>query len=138
MRHTLAANLKAPAMLRARWDVQLGLAFQCRNDDIMAQCCLGDVNRKLEIQVITVARKKLMLLHIQDDIQVPGRSAFGTDLPFACQPYLLSAIDAGRNLDRKLLVTLFSSLAAASRARRPNDLSLALAGVAHHDVDKLA
>src|SRR5947209_7037582 len=79
-----------------------------------------------------------MLANVEDDVQVPRGTTPRADLPFSGEPNLLTSVHSRRDLDRQLLPVFHPAPAAALLARRADDLSLALTGVAHDDVDELA
>ena len=57
---------------------------------------------QLAVQVVVLAPEHRMLRHVDDDVEIAGRSALGAVLAFAGQAQALARGDAGRNLDREL------------------------------------
>ena len=47
-------------------------------------------------RLIAVAAEELVLLHVDDDVEVPGRTAAGARFAFVLQPKLLPGGDARR------------------------------------------
>ena len=70
-----------------------------------------------------------MLLDVDDDVEMAGRSAGGPGFAFALQPQLLAGGDPGRNLDRDLALFRHAAGAAARRARLGDDLAAVAAAL---------
>src|SRR5439155_729483 len=62
----------------------------------------AEIDRNLAVQVLSVAPEELVLLHVHDDVEMPGRTAGGSRFAFALQSQLLARGDAGGDLDSDL------------------------------------
>src|SRR5579864_9262056 len=78
-----------------------------------------------------------MILDVQNDVQIAGRTAFRATFAFTRQPNLLTPVDAGRDLDGERLLLLLPALPATRLTGGGNHLALSLAPIAHDHIDEL-
>src|SRR5207249_9358183 len=74
MDNAFAAKFKHLTALRARWNFQIGFAFQGRHGHLAAERRQRKCNRHLAIQIVLVALENLVLLNVDDDIEIALRS----------------------------------------------------------------
>src|SRR5436853_3009191 len=98
-----------------------------RHLDITAERDRREVDRNLAEQVHAVPPEELVVLHVNDDVEMAGRSAGGSRFPFALETELLASGDPGRNLHRDLALLRDASGAVARGARLGDDLAGAAA-----------
>jgi len=79
------------------------------------------------VHVETIARKQLVLPHVQHDEQVAGRAAARAAFALAGQPHARSGIDAGGHVEADLARHLHASFAAALAAGMADDFAGAAA-----------
>ncbi len=84
-RDPFAFETKHLAWLCPFWDVQRLFSCQGWHADVSAQRCLNKGYGNLADDVMVVPLEKLVWFHVDEYIQVSGRSTPGTALPFACQ-----------------------------------------------------
>src|SRR5207247_10693293 len=91
------------------------------NLDPVPERGLHHVDPELEDDVLLVARELLVCLHPQNHVEVAGRTAPQTCLPFAADPDLRAAVDSGRALAGEPPWLLHPALPATFGARVPQD-----------------
>src|SRR5260370_39067873 len=118
----LAADAEDGPGLRALRDGDPGLApVQGGHVLVAAQRGLGHADRHLAEEVGAVALEEGMVLHADDDVEVPRRPPEAARLALASDAELAARVDPGRDLDLQLALD--------------GDLALAVAGLAlagHH------
>src|SRR3989338_4810126 len=106
------------AALRFGGNLYNGLAVQCGNFNLAAQCGGGETDWHLAMQIVVVALEYRMWLDMDHHIQVAGRPAVYAMFAFAGQADAIVVIHACGNLYRQRLVLLDAPAAAAILARR--------------------
>ena len=71
----LAAQPQRRAGLRALGDLDRLLAVERRHLDLAAERQRREVHRNLAEQIDAVAPEELVLLHVDDDVEIAGRTA---------------------------------------------------------------
>src|SRR6266852_1675235 len=135
IRHALAFQPERGAGLRSLGDLHGFGPVERRHLDVAAKRHRREVDRDLAEQVHPVAPEKLVLVHVDDDVEMTGRTAGGAGLAFTLKAELLPGRDPAGNLDRDFSLARHASRAAAVRARTGDgeealletDLAVALA-----------
>src|SRR5574343_1134040 len=123
----LAAQAEGLAVLRALWQVDLGLAAERRDLDGAAQRRGRHAHGHGAVQVVAVALEDVVLLDADLDVEVARRAAVHAGLAIARRADAHALVDAGRDLDLQRLLLLDLSLAVAAGAGGGNDLAAAVA-----------
>src|SRR5437762_3702002 len=123
----LAAQSKRRAGLRPLRNLDGLGRVERRHLNLAAERRGREVHRNLAEQVQAVAAKKLVLLHMDDDVEMARRAAAGSSFAFGLEPELLARRNAGRDLDGDLSFTRHAAGAAARLAGPADDPSGALA-----------
>src|ERR1041385_5666346 len=95
--HAAAAKAEGRAALRALGNLERLLTLERWDGDVAAERHRRIVHRNLAEQIVAIAVEERVLLHVDDDVEVAGRTAAGTRLAFAAQAQALAAGDAGGN-----------------------------------------
>ena len=78
---------------------------------------VGEVDRDLAVEIVAVAAEELVVLHLDHDVEIAGRTARRAVLAFALQPQPLTGGDARRDLHGELALLRNAALAVARGAR---------------------
>src|SRR5713101_9498745 len=125
--YTFAANAQGGARLRSLGHFQRVFAFQCRDGNFRAQCCLGKRNGNHAVQVVPFAFKKGMFFDVQHDIKIARRTAVKTSFAQSGKTDARSVFDSGRNFRVHRSLSQDPSFAFAFGARIGNHATRALA-----------
>jgi hypothetical protein len=87
-RHTLAANAEDGATLHAGGNAQMLRAIDGRHFNLDAQRRLRHIERQFEDDVVALADKVWMRLHVDHDIQIAVWAAAWTGIPLTADPDL--------------------------------------------------
>src|SRR5579862_9279274 len=123
----LALEAKHFARLRAGRNAQLDLAFQRRHIDFGAQRGLRKTDRHLDDDVVLLAHEQRMLLDVNDDVQIAGRSAREAGFALAAQFEARAVVDARGNPHRERFLFADAPLPLTFRARVGDDRAFATA-----------
>src|SRR5688572_13122004 len=123
VRHAAPAQTERAARLGALGYLEGLLAIERGDVDLAAQRNGGEVHRNLAVEVVAVTLPERMILHVHDDVEIPGRPAGCARLALAADAHALSGGDPGRNLHRQLAFLLHPAQALARRTRLGNDRS---------------
>ena len=150
--HPLASQSKNGSGLGAGWDIEPRPAAEGGHINFGAERGLREADRYLALKVIAIALEKLVLLHVQENIQVsrfptvdsglavaggaesgasidPGRDANGDFSRFVASTFAV-AIGAWLVDGRSAPVAAGAGLSHAEKALRLDDLSTSVAGAA--------
>ena len=127
-RHAGAVDLDGLARLGARLDIDGELfAIELVDGEVGAQ---GGVNHRHahgEVQVISIALEDGVLLRVDLNVQVTGRTAAVADLALGCHTDAHTIVDAGRDINGNIATLLHAAVAGAVVAWIGDDLAKALA-----------
>ena len=70
-------------------------AFESGNGDVGTQDRLRDPDRNLAINIVSLSLEKRVLFHIDDDVEVSGRTVMDSGFPFSLNSQSGAIIDAG-------------------------------------------
>src|SRR5207248_8359962 len=115
--HPLAAKPQRGAGLRPFRHFDVLGAVESRHLDLAAERDGRKVDRDLAEQIVAVAPEELVLLHVDDDVEVAGRTAAGARFAFALQPQLLAGGNTRRNLHGDLPVVCDAPRSSAGLTR---------------------
>src|SRR5688572_17056477 len=119
--HPAATQRERGAALRAFRNRVGFLALERRDLDIAAQREGRVVQGDLAEQIVAVALKERMVLDVDDDVQVAGRSSRGPCFALPAETQALSGGDARGDAHRDLAFLRDAARAAAFRARLADD-----------------
>src|SRR5688572_20151759 len=108
--------------LRARSDLEVRRAAQCRDLDLRAQRGLRERERKHHHDVVAAALEHLVLVDLDHDQEIAGGTAAGADVPLSPQRQVVPRFDPGGNLHLDAPLFPDAALAAAHPARVGDDL----------------
>ena len=92
---TLAAQAEHPPGLGFRRNSDGGGAIQCRDLDFSAQCRRGERDRHFAMQVVVITGEHRMLLEVNLDIEVAGRTTIDAVFAFTGETDAIALIDPG-------------------------------------------
>ncbi len=99
----LPLDAQRRAGLSALGDLHALVALERRHENFAAERQRGEVDRDLAEEIQAIAAEELVLLHVDDDVEMPRRAAGrSARFAFTLQPQLLARSDARRNLHRDL------------------------------------
>ena len=127
VRHALAAEFEARAWLGAGRNVQVFAPVKRRHLDASSERKSGEADRHLAEQIIALAMKEMMVLHVDDDVEVPGRAAGAAVFALVLKAQALPRRDPGGNLHRELAFPGYAARAAARLTRLGDGLAGAAA-----------
>ncbi len=94
--HAFAAELEERAALGAGGNLERTLAFEGRDPDLAADGGGDEFDRDLAEKVIFLALEDFVLLDVDDDVEVAGRTAADAGLAIAGGAEAGAILDAGR------------------------------------------
>src|SRR6185503_20102988 len=121
VRHAAPAQPEGGAALCALGHLERLLAFERGNGDLAAERRRRIGQRDFAVQIVAVAVKERMVLHVDDDVEIAGRAAAAARFALAAQAQALPARDAGGDLHRQLALVLHAAGATARGAGRADD-----------------
>jgi len=125
--HTLTADAKHRAALRAGGDFEVHGAFECRHTDFATESRRGEREWDFAEQIQTFAGEDIVLFNVNHDVEIARWPAANARLAAACAPQTRRLVDAGGDFDFDAGCFFVSPLAAAGFARLLDDLSAPVA-----------
>jgi transcriptional regulator with GAF, ATPase, and Fis domain len=102
----------------ARRDLERdGIAIECRNSELCAQCCFRERHGNVDCEVLSVTSKDVVEIDVNDDVEVTNFTAVTTSTTAPLQLDALTVVDTGRNTNLDFARSLFDTTTATSSAR---------------------
>ena len=95
----LAFDPENGAGLRASRDFDARFTCQRRHFQVGAQRRLDKIDRHITKQIIAITLKNIVLLHVQDDVEIPGRTATQTAFSVTGRAQASAVVDSSRDFD---------------------------------------
>src|ERR1041385_8695373 len=121
--HAAPAEAEGRAALCPFGNLERLFTLEGRNGDVAAEGHRRIVHGDFAEQIVAVAMEERVVLHMDDNVEVAGRTASGARLAFAAQAQALAARDARGNLHRQLARLLHATRSTACVARGADDRS---------------
>src|SRR5690606_19019633 len=117
-------------------NLQLDPTIQGRHFQLAAQRRVGEADRHLAIQMLTVALEDRVLAHVDHHVKIARRATLGPGLTLASQTNAVASVDACRHLHGKRLLLFHTALAMAAATGIGDHLAAAMAaraGLLHRE-----